>query len=298
MRFRANIEDVATFYKISQAVEKLQKRCTVKFTESEMHIICNNDAGEGSIQVWSQIQVPSLFTEYRIQSNADNEIYLGVATDALAAALKSAAAPSGQQGAFSGDAEVIVRLVKRTEVAMLSFEINASTRLGRPVRIAHDVRVDILKREDVSRLKQPMCPEPEVHIILPPLAKVRAVAERLRPLAGEMIGMYANREGCFQLRAQTDAASVVVSWHGLSNPRMAHDPSTQRADEDDERDPKVLYGVLVNVKSLQKFLNSHVVSTTTIACICQNHCIILYVYMGEIADAGGVLTFYIPAIIE
>lgn len=58
-----------------------------------------------------QIQVPSLFTEYRIQSNADNEIYLGVATDALAAALKSAAAPSGQQGAFSGDAEVIVRCV-------------------------------------------------------------------------------------------------------------------------------------------------------------------------------------------
>lgn len=54
------------------------------------------------------------------------------------------------------------RLVKRTEVALLSFEINASTRLGRPVRIAHDVRVEILKREDFSRLKEPMCPEPEV----------------------------------------------------------------------------------------------------------------------------------------
>lgn len=100
----------------------------------------------------------------------------------------------------------------------------------------------------------------------------------------------------------------------------AHDPSTQPADEDDARDPTVLYGVLVNMKSLQKFLNSHVVSTTTIACesacvscgreccvlivaralvgICQNHCIILYVYIGEVAEAGGVLTFYIPAIIE
>ncbi|KAI0730107.1 cell cycle checkpoint [Fomitopsis betulina] len=294
MRFRANIENVSTFYKISQAVEKMQKRCIVKFTENEMHIICNNDAGEGGIQVWSQIKVPSLFTEYRIQSNANNEIYLGVTTEALAAALRSAAAPSGQQG----DAEVIVRLVKRTEVALLSFEINASTRLGRPVRIAHDVRVEILKREDFSRLKEPMCPEPEVHILLPPLAKVRAVAERLRPLAGEMIGIRANREGCFQLRAQTDAASVVVAWNGLSNPRMAHDPSTQPADEDDARDPTVLYGVLVNMKSLQKFLNSHVVSTTTIACICQNHCIILYVYIGEVAEAGGVLTFYIPAIIE
>ena len=65
-----------------------------------------------------------------------------------------------------------------------------------------------------------------------------------------------------------------------------------------------------------KFLNSHVVSTTTIACtpiqlsilfsslrrawtgICHGHCMILYVYIGDVADAGGVLTFYIPAIID
>lgn len=32
--------------------------------------------------------------------------------------------------------------------------------------------------------------------------------------------------------------------------------------------------------------------------ICQNHCLILYVYIGDVADAGGVLTFYIPAIID
>ena len=59
------------------------------------------------------------------------------------------------------------RLVKRGEVAVLSFEINAATRMGRAVRIAHDVRVEILKREDASRLKEPMCPEPEVSHPLP-----------------------------------------------------------------------------------------------------------------------------------
>lgn len=32
--------------------------------------------------------------------------------------------------------------------------------------------------------------------------------------------------------------------------------------------------------------------------ICQNHCMILYVYIGDVADVGGVLTFYIPAIID
>lgn len=52
----------------------------------------------------------SLFTDYRIQSNTNNEIFLALSMEALTAALRSAAAPSGQQG-FSADAEVIVRCV-------------------------------------------------------------------------------------------------------------------------------------------------------------------------------------------
>lgn len=70
MRFRANIENVPTFYselskvlyarisstirvEIVQAVEKLQDKCVVKFTETEMHIICASDATDGGVQVWS-----------------------------------------------------------------------------------------------------------------------------------------------------------------------------------------------------------------------------------------------------
>lgn len=68
MRFRATIEHVPTFCRehillyinlskassgIVQAIEKLQKRFLIKFTETNMHIICNSDANEGGIQVWS-----------------------------------------------------------------------------------------------------------------------------------------------------------------------------------------------------------------------------------------------------
>jgi HUS1 checkpoint protein len=83
---------------------------------------------------------------------------------------------------------------------------------------------------------------------------------------------------------------------------------------EDADDPDKLYTVLISTRSFLKFLNSHVVSTTTIACmpdwtfcfdfhssfsgICQHHCVILYVYIGDVADAGGVLTFYIPAIVD
>lgn len=97
-----------------QSVEKLQKKCTIKFAEHEMRIICAGDVNEGGIQVWSyaspfenticvvlplfrQIKVSSLFTEYRIQSNNNNEITISLSAEALLAALRSAAGPSTAQ---------------------------------------------------------------------------------------------------------------------------------------------------------------------------------------------------------
>jgi hypothetical protein len=32
--------------------------------------------------------------------------------------------------------------------------------------------------------------------------------------------------------------------------------------------------------------------------ICQGHCLILFVYIGDSADVGGVLTFYVPSVLD
>lgn len=90
-------------------------------------------------------------------------------------------------------------------------------------------------------------------------------------------------------------------------------------DDEQERerpDPNKLFSVLVHTRSFLKFLNAHTVSKTTIACkndqnftlfradcldlegICQGHCLILFVYIGDSADVGGVLTFYIPSVLD
>ena len=42
---------------IVQAIEKLQKKCIVRFTETDMHIICASDVNEGGIQVWSYVHL-------------------------------------------------------------------------------------------------------------------------------------------------------------------------------------------------------------------------------------------------
>lgn len=71
MRFRTSISSPQTFFRacifskvgevlpgkqgIIQAIEKLQKKCIIKFSDAEMRVICNNDANEGGIQVWSYV---------------------------------------------------------------------------------------------------------------------------------------------------------------------------------------------------------------------------------------------------
>jgi HUS1 checkpoint protein len=94
------------------------------------------------------------------------------------------------------------------------------------------------------------------------------------------------------------------------------DDDGERERERERPDPNKLFSVLVHTRSFLKFLNAHSVSKTTIACtkgplftsfhndnldligICQGHCLILFVYIGDSADVGGVLTFYIPSVLD
>lgn len=297
MRFRTGISDPLKFSRIIQTVEKIHKECIIRFTENEMHIICKHGGANGGVQIWSTIKVATMFTEYRIQSNANNHIILSLSTDALLAALRSAASPMSHS---PGNVDVVAKLAKKNDTAVLSFEIVTQSRVGKGVRITHDVRIEVLRPDEATKLDEPLCPEPDVHILLPPLSKMRTVVERLRSHA-DYVAVRANNSGCLQLSVSTDSVKTDVNWNGLSNPSMNKDAATQSQEEEtpsQDKDPARMYSVLLTVKDFMKFLNSHVVSTTTIACICHNHAMILYVYIGEAADAGGILTFYLPTTID
>lgn len=102
-----------------------------------------------------------------------------------------------------------------------------------------------------------------------------------------------------------DRSSVVCThWLCLAEPEPA---------EEHDHDPEEFHAVLISARSLLKFLTAHVIANTTIACewvdelsifflmasgICARHCIILYVYIGSVGEPGGVLTFYLPAILD
>ncbi|KAF8553883.1 cell cycle checkpoint [Imleria badia] len=305
MRFRATVENIPIFFRIIQAIEKLQKKCIIKFTEDEMHIVCNDDANEGGIQVWSVVKVESLFTDYRIQSNAENKITVSLSTEALLSALRSSSSSASSSSIAAAilpthDAdELVMKLAKKNDQAVLSFEMLGVSRSGRKVRVAHDVRIDVMRPSEVDKLREPLCPEPDVTILFPQLQKMRTIVERLRPLS-DILALRANNSGKLQIAISTDTVKLETQWVGCANPsmRQAPDENAPEPEVAENPDPEKLFSVHVSIRSFIKFLNSHVVSTTAIACICQNHCAILYVYIGDVADAGGVLTFYIPTVID
>ena len=123
----------------------------------------------------------------------------------------------------------------------------------------------------------------QVHIVLPPLAKLRTVIERLKTQS-DIIGIRANRSGRLQISVSTDNVKTDVCWTKLSNPSMGRNTchyyviiSTEGSCTVRENgaptngprrnvEPEQMVGVLVSIKSFLKFLNSHVISTTTIAC--------------------------------
>lgn len=80
--------------------------------------------------------------------------------------MASAAAPDGAAGPSP-----LPRLAKKDDQAVLSVHISGTTRMGRAVLVSHDVRIEVLKPQDAGRLREPMCPEPEVRSPLRPCTR-------------------------------------------------------------------------------------------------------------------------------
>jgi HUS1 checkpoint protein len=133
--------------------------------------------------------------------------------------------------------------------------------------------------------------------MLPPLAKMRAIVERMRNLS-DVIAVRANSSGCLQLSASTEVVKADITWTNCSHPRIgkfaarssyshllcyrclaysfnsvaansASQDNTSAENEEQEPqrpDPKQLFSVLTHTRSFLKFLGAHAVSKTTIAC--------------------------------
>jgi HUS1 checkpoint protein len=88
---------------------------------------------------------------------------MSLSAEALLAALRSASSSASSSSSFETE-EVVMKLAKKNDQAVLSFEISGITKGGRKVRVAHDVKIEVMKPGDVARLAEPLCPGPDVSL--------------------------------------------------------------------------------------------------------------------------------------
>ena len=81
--------------------------------------------------------------------------------------------------------------------------------------------VRVLKLVQLEEMaKEPMCPEPDVHIMLPlPSELMRGVVERMKNI-DSLITISANLQGVFRLRVESDLANVETEWRNLKHPEI------------------------------------------------------------------------------
>ncbi|KAG9532649.1 Hus1-like protein, partial [Aureobasidium melanogenum] len=201
-------------------------------------------------------------------------------------------------------------------------------RPNRETIITQDIPIKVLSPAVVSGLHEPRSREPDVHIVLPPLLQLKSISDRFTKLAVSStktpngstgfrgsttrtpkLELSANMHGCLKLRLKTDAMDISSRWTGLSNPEL--DPTTVEGGEEGiaqhpstlmrtRGDPEGISDegwavVRLDGKDWGKVLGIGRVGGRVIACFCNEHALILYVYLPneEVDVAESVITYYI-----
>ncbi len=217
MRFKAKIlsDRVPLFIKIVQTVQKISKDCVLHLSERKVQFILASELTEG-VQVWSGINSPSLFDDYKIESLNNNEIAIEINLDHLQRALKSA------QNAQN----IIIKLTKKNQLPYLSLAIEVLNN-QHVMTIIQDVPIVLLSAQKLSQYTEPHLPDPEVHIMMPPLKHLRFVIDKMKNVS-EFLIIEATMGGALTFRVETEMVSISTFYKNLDHPQIGRNTITTK----------------------------------------------------------------------
>ncbi|KAF2640848.1 Hus1-like protein [Massarina eburnea CBS 473.64] len=332
MRFKASIQNITTFTKLTASLNSLGPLAWVKLSDDQVGFTIIPEQGT---QVWASKD--SIFETYTVQSAANNVINLEVPLGPLNRALRSALNATSAQ----------IRLTKRDNMPLLALTIVTTSSSNsysafpagasnddefgpafdddfdggnRETIITQEVPVRVLGPDTVAGLHEPQTREPDVHIILPPLMQLKSISDRFTKLAltgaregsttRTRIDMSANMHGCLKMSIKTDAMSISSVWTDLSNPDLdpnhmaggeiglAEHPSTRMRllGSADGRSEEGWASVRIDAKDWGKVMSVGRLGGRVIACFCHEHALILYVYLpSDGLEDESVLTYYVSS---
>ncbi|CCG85051.1 protein of unknown function [Taphrina deformans PYCC 5710] len=289
MKFKSTIVDIPTLTKISQSLALLSKQAWIRLTPDRVHFIVQ----PLRTQVYVEIDKESMFTSYIIESNAENVINLELNVDSLGRLLRNLA-DTGQ---------VSMKLTKRDRYPMLSFSTQYFGKQGGNNTVTHDLHVRVLSSAFIAQVSEPIMPVPDVIVLLPALAHLSQISAPLRSLSDKLV-LRGNMNGEFAIGIRTPAVSTSTLFQNLTNPQLGADEPGQQQDEGEAqpaqaRDKMAFCTLKVDAKDWCNLLRIGSVAKRAIACFCEGHALVLYVYLSEDEDAhNSVITYYIATFQE
>ncbi|KAL2039052.1 hypothetical protein N7G274_008101 [Stereocaulon virgatum] len=309
---------------------------------------------EQGSQVWAVLAIDTIFETYNIQSAVENNtINLRIPLAPLLRALRSAVNASSvsirltkkdnvpllsltiitNSLTASRPATSITTTTLNPDNAPFPEEFSANDSFGeanaagfishdRERTITQDIPVMVLAATTVASIHEPQCPQPDVHIMLPPLLQLKAISERFTKLAlttsssgardrraadapasSSRLILSANAHGVLRIGVETSALKIESKWEGLTNPEL--DPQQVEGGEEGvrghastkmkEREGEEAWSVVrVEGRDWGRVLGVGRLGGRVIACFCHEHALILYVYLSN-DDMESVLTYYIAS---
>ncbi|KNG50350.1 cell cycle checkpoint protein [Stemphylium lycopersici] len=316
MRFKASIQNITTFTKLTASLNSLGPLAWVKLSEEQ----------------------DSIFETISVQSAANNVINLEVPLTSLNRALRSALNATSAH----------IRLTKKHNLPMLALTIVTTTSSNtysafptatanndhgfdaafdndfgggnRETIVTQEIPVRVLAPDTVAHLHEPACREPDVHIMLPPLMQLKSISDRFTKLAladnksssatttaRTRLEVAANMHGCLKMSIRSDAMSISSVWTDLNNPELdpghvaggedgiAEHPSTRmkQLGSADGRSDEGWAMVRIDGRDWGKVMSVGRLGGRVIACFCHEHALILYVYLpNDNGEDESVLTLW------
>ena len=150
MRLRGSVVNVSLLTRLAQTASGVGSPCYLQFSPNTLRMM--SPAGRDGVQVWTTLDVNTVFTNFKIESHNNNEITVEVSAESLARVLRSAV----------GALEVMLRLGKRDREPLLSWSIAMTSQNGTRLDVVQELVVRILRASELALIVEPMCPTPDV----------------------------------------------------------------------------------------------------------------------------------------
>jgi HUS1 checkpoint protein len=273
MRFKAHIINPTFLANIVKAVDKISKHAVLRIGQKKFQFILQTDVSDG-VQVWSGLNTSTVFEDMTLESLSNNEVSFSINLENLLCALKSC----------QNAQETVVKLTKKNGNPFL--ELITVKHATQPIQLIQDVPITLLTGQQLAALVEPHLPDPQVHIMLPPLKLLRSVIDRMKNMS-EHLFISANMGGELRFSIDTNSVSVTTAYAGLEHPLIEGrtPPQHDRTQKGEAQ---------IEIKKFAKFLFSSQVSpTNVILCLVEGRAIVLHVLVDDLY-----LTYYIPVILQ